>query len=266
MGVFKKLKDVLFDVEEEEIIVNPQEEKAEASRSQNNNEIRRKFEKSAKPPKEENTITEIKIPREEVPERELIKAESTFNFPLEVDESRASRASRSFDLDRERVKPKPKLAMDFSRSMAEEPKRDTNKPFKPTPIISPVYGILDQNYSKDDVIIKTDMGVKGPDLDAVRKKAYGLEPKKETKKPLLEEDPLKTLDEILMEEEQAQISKTIPEIKIEDPTEIKTELEVTKVAVDPASEPVPNPEDTLETDLFNLIDSMYEDKEEREEE
>lgn len=69
--------------------------------------------------------------------------------------------------------------MDYSKFLKEEPrKKEPSKPFKPTPIISPVYGILDQNYTKDDVIVKTDMGVKAPDLDEVRKKAYGVEEKK----------------------------------------------------------------------------------------
>jgi len=53
--------------------------------------------------------------------------------------------------------------------------------FKPTPIISPIYGILDKNYRKEEVIDKKDRvtGVssyvsrKNVDLDSVRKKAYG---------------------------------------------------------------------------------------------
>jgi len=272
MGVFKKLKDVLFDVEEDEIPVITKEPKKEENldntveRKKITEEIRRKFERSSKPKKEENTITEIKMPKEEIPERELIKAESTFNFPLEVEDKPISRIARTLELDEE-PPIKKESARDFSRLLREEPRRDASKPFKPTPIISPVYGILDQNYSKDDIIIKTDIGVKGPDLDAVRKKAYGLEPKKEEPKkapPKVEiadepppeaegeEDPLKTLDEILMEEEkaQAEAEKTKKDLKIENTEEIKIK---------------PNIDNTLETDLFNLIDSMYEEKEEREE-
>lgn len=49
--------------------------------------------------------------------------------------------------------------------------------FKPTPIISPVYGILDKNYHKEDIVSKTDIEYKPADnistIDAVRKKAYG---------------------------------------------------------------------------------------------
>ena len=49
--------------------------------------------------------------------------------------------------------------------------------FKPTPIISPVYGILDKNYHKEDIVSKKDVNYTVPSeissIDAVRKKAYG---------------------------------------------------------------------------------------------
>ena len=63
------------------------------------------------------------------------------------------------------------------------------KGFKPSPIISPIYGVLDKNYRKEEVVAKKE--VKGSsnsyrkvDLDTVRKKAFGSdevkeEPKKE---------------------------------------------------------------------------------------
>lgn len=49
--------------------------------------------------------------------------------------------------------------------------------FKPTPIISPVYGILDKNYHKEDIVSKTEVSytpvVDSVNVDTVRKKAYG---------------------------------------------------------------------------------------------
>ena len=119
-----------------------------------------------------------------------------------------------------------------------------------------MYGILDQNYTKDDVIVKTDMGVKAPDLDEVRKKAYGVEEKKkkvskEVTKIEVEEDeftePLKSLDEILTsKDEDKKIDAEVIEEK-DEPVIEETPVNETK-------------EDTLENDLFNLIDSMYEEK------
>ncbi len=75
----------------------------------------------------------------------------------------------------------------------EEPVRVGKKPFRPSPVISPVYGILDKNYHKDDIVDKKD-GMKREkivkpinseekksedndtaevDIDSVRLKAYG---------------------------------------------------------------------------------------------
>ena len=48
--------------------------------------------------------------------------------------------------------------------------------FKPTPIISPVYGILDKNYHKEDIVSKNDTEYKSIDglsVDSIREKAYG---------------------------------------------------------------------------------------------
>ena len=249
MSVFKKLKDVLFDVEEEEIPVITKEEKKPVREE---------------PKREVNPIKEVKMPKEEV----IPTRSSNFNFPLddfeeEKPKTRVREVRDDFDFDytpRRSAPVEPKKderRMDYSKFLKEEPrKKDPSKPFKPTPIISPVYGILDQNYTKDDVIVKTDMGVKAPDLDEVRKKAYGVEEKKkkvskETTKIEVEEDeftePLKSLDEILTSKDEDK----------------KIDAEVIEEKDEPILEEAPvneTKEDTLENDLFNLIDSMYEEK------
>ena len=55
--------------------------------------------------------------------------------------------------------------------------KSPKKAFTPTPIISPIYGILDKNYKKDDVVTKKEIRLssapKKIDLDSVREKAYG---------------------------------------------------------------------------------------------
>lgn len=263
MGIFKKLKDVLFDIEEDELPIITKNEEIE--------EGTKKIPKY----KDENTIKEIKIPKEEINKKEL---ETTFNFPLDIDdEDKPTRRSKTdyndskdyLNIFEDEIRPEPK-GRDLMRESFQSEKRAT-RPFKTTPIISPVYGILDQNYSKDDVIVKTDIGVKGPNLDEVRKKAYGIEDKKsnskksEDNKVTIEEfdDSLKTLDEILMEEEKSTKEINLPKKKeIIDIIEKNQEEEIFT-----DNKKVQNIEDdTIETDLFNLIDSMYEDKEEREEE
>jgi len=53
---------------------------------------------------------------------------------------------------------------------------EEKKIFKPTPIISPVYGILDKNYHKEDIVSKNDVINDSPKdqmIDRVRNKAYG---------------------------------------------------------------------------------------------
>lgn len=56
--------------------------------------------------------------------------------------------------------------------------KEGNSSFKPTPIISPIYGILDKNYRKEEVVDKKDrpssyVSRKNVDLDSVRNKAFG---------------------------------------------------------------------------------------------
>ena len=53
------------------------------------------------------------------------------------------------------------------------------KNFHPSPIISPIYGVLDENYKKDEIVTKKEVRItssyksKNIDVDSVREKAYG---------------------------------------------------------------------------------------------
>lgn len=61
--------------------------------------------------------------------------------------------------------------------------------FKPSPIISPIYGILDKNYRKEDVVSKKDVRVASSfsranlNVDDIRNKAYGEKEEEEVVKP-----------------------------------------------------------------------------------
>ncbi len=76
-----------------------------------------------------------------------------------------------------------------TREYAPYEKKEEKTYFKPSPIISPIYGILDKNYRKEDVKEKKDIRItssytRGVSLDEVRKKAYGTQeetPKTESK-------------------------------------------------------------------------------------
>ena len=58
-------------------------------------------------------------------------------------------------------------------------KKEDKTYFKPSPIISPIYGILDKNYKKEDVVTKREVRLTSSyarenlSVDDVRKKAYG---------------------------------------------------------------------------------------------
>ncbi len=58
-------------------------------------------------------------------------------------------------------------------------RQQEKKIFKPSPIISPIYGVLDQNYKKEDIVTKKEVRItssyksKNIDVDSVREKAYG---------------------------------------------------------------------------------------------
>ena len=59
-------------------------------------------------------------------------------------------------------------------------KKEERTYFKPSPIISPIYGILDKNYKKEEIVPKREVRLTSSyarenlDLDEVRKKAYGV--------------------------------------------------------------------------------------------
>lgn len=66
-----------------------------------------------------------------------------------------------------------KPSYSYTKSYYEE--KET-KGFKPSPIISPIYGILDKNYRKEEVVTKKETHITSKsnfDLDSVRNKAFG---------------------------------------------------------------------------------------------
>ena len=133
-----------------------------------------------------NVYTEdtVEIPR---------AVESSFKFPVEFDDndfvpSRTKKVASIHNFEesnneikqeakREDVKPDKKVA-DLYKS---KPEVKEERKFKATPIISPIYGVLDKNYSKDQIKeadessyeLKRNSVSKNIDFDTVRKKAYG---------------------------------------------------------------------------------------------
>jgi len=164
---------------------------------------------------------------------------------------------------------------DFKTSFTETKKEEKEiKKFKPSPIISPIYGVLDKNYNKEDIKVEETKETKIT-VDDVREKAFS--PKKETKKEEPELDIFEELKEQETKENNSinnkleeeindikelheEINETIP-VEEQETTDRKIDNileelnEIQELIPDSNAEQ----EDAVEEgDLFNLIDSMYE--------
>lgn len=316
MGFLDKMKNLFTEeVEEEEVVVKPKKE----------------IIKPAEPVlsrRERETVT-LKEPSVAVAEpKKIEESKEKFVFPVYFDD-------KDFDdLEKPRVKEKPKAIV------PKEPKKEPyqgakvtiepepKKVFKPSPIISPVYGVLDKNYSKDDITTKKDSNrsttirTSKPErmtIDDIRKKAYGTleddlestlsydfseleeKPKHEASNQealdifneldfdTLEDSKEDTFKEL---EKNILLEKEVEEVVDDDTEKLARQLEEQKkkleeisqymneneVAAEPVSqkkqeirevitteeEPVNDDKNLNDSELFDLIDSMYEKKEEDE--
>ena len=157
-------------------------------------------------------------------------------------------------------------------------RKDEVKRFKPSPIISPIYGLLDEKGNKiNDDKETVDMVLNNKDeisLDDVRKKAYGklddeIEDtlKKLSSKTIEEAEKQEKLSrEVKKEKKNKEIEKK--EIDFDEPEELEDDemilpsVSFKEINVDSKTRKEETDDDddeeTKEQDLFNLIDSMYE--------
>ena len=180
MKFLDKLKDLFTDEEEEfetkEIEI--EEEKEEPAKLPTF--MRNKIEKEEKE-KEVFFTPEEKKEEPVVSDREVAKTRSNnFSFPIDMEEDYnvvyTPRINKNVLDVIEEEKPKQKTTVADLYTKKEEPKP---KKFKPTPVISPIYGVLDKNYTKDDVKVQDESSYeiqrssKKVDFETVRNKAYG---------------------------------------------------------------------------------------------
>lgn len=102
------------------------------------------------------------------------KTETKINQPVFFDDN----DFKDLNLDEKPKKEKEIIKeKEIYGSKIQEPVVEEKKNFKPTPIISPVYGILDKNYHKEDIVSRNEVRLeKEPvesSIDAIRNKAYG---------------------------------------------------------------------------------------------
>ena len=166
----------------------------------------------------------------------------------------------------------------------------TKETFKPTPIISPIYGILDKNYKKEEVIDKKDkpssyVSRKNADLDAIRRKAYGdlnpLEEISNTKEDSNSDNNSNNSNNNILYDMMSDNSKpVVDQVTLADAEEYFNDLGL-EYNIDykddryekstgrrqnynyqdknKNSEKTTDDDANLEDNLFDLIDSMYED-------
>ncbi len=254
MGIFNKLKDMFFEEVDDEVVINDNRiaQKIDFP-SKGNKEEKEQFDEIVEEPEEEKSVifddedfVEDFIPLEETKEHVLYGGANK----------------------KEEIKEKKK--------------------FEPSPVISPVYGILSKNYRKEDFKSKRDLDhlfvserKKKITFDSVRQKAYGdlteeLEasmirpPAKEEKEllydmtseikePVVETVTVGDAEEYFKDlglEYNVDYIDTSKEKNTRSERNKSLTSEVEKIALS-KSEP-----ESEEKNLYDLIDMMYDNKEE----
>lgn len=297
MGFMNKLKN-LFTEEIEDEEVSP---------------IKKEIQVAIPSPLEEKKVEIEEEKEDEIKENAAIQKEEKFVFPVFFDD-------KDFDtLEPPKVKDEPRVKREtYGGAVIDVTPKKEEHVFKPTPIISPVYGVLDKNYKKEDVTTKKrsvsldDYYTKPKSLtiDDIRNKAYGtleddlestlvgpMGPIYEKKEEFVEDNDM--FEELEQDVISVPTDSAIDEFINEEPVEENTVTEIEDIKNDELEENIVADEinnyeidnniveDELESfetdenideeinqiyadetqtlnnsDLFNLIDSMYEDGDE----
>ena len=154
--------------------------------------------------------------------------------------------------------------------------RDEKGYFKPSPIISPIYGILDKNYRKEDVVSKKEIRITSSysrgnvNVDDVRNEAYGRrseEPATEPEKVVDDVKPMPAAFEVEEEDENLLVDLTdekkpeVKEITVGDAMEYYHDLglEYNVDYVDASNKtPAKTKMDDLEEEIKDTIDNSPE--------
>lgn len=170
MGLIDKIKNALFDEDEKEF-----------DEGMNQNKIARKIDVNKTVEDQEIKIRHYDEPKEEITfnydQKEQPKAPIIFDVEDFVEEEQPA-------IQQEPMKNEQKILYGGYTEQFESKKAiDEKEKFHPSPVISPVYGILDKNYvpekrensishkSIDNLFVEDRK--KKLDLDTVRQKAYG---------------------------------------------------------------------------------------------
>lgn len=336
MGLMDKVKKILFDEDEVEIPVNSDELPERTPKKPAQKTIVEKkgfidYHHDDEEIVEEDTIKEVIVPKDDEDTKPI--ETKSFNFPMDIDfEPEVPLRTRSHEVIEEPIRPvaieprrdyfkeevvekKVTEEKDYRKIISATEQTKEKKPFKVTPIISPVYGILDKNYKPEEVVNKSEEPVR----KSVSKEPRLFGPVSYNDQPLPEPHKYEAKESTSLKEELVELNTTISEL-INDtvnPSEINAnipetveEIETPKVAFEEEPEEImtsgieneyignnniedafestsefdsinesdteveditptvdidnlikdeddENLDDTIETNLFNLIDSMY---------
>ena len=332
MGLLNKVKNLFFEEEYVEVEEKPKKTKKDVP-------IAKKIElpKVEKVEPKEEEIEEVETLEEEIKEKRENKFPMHFDtedfkedqdsnndnptnedeeFYLEQSVSRRSERYKEPVVEKEQ----PKESEEVIEEVEEEEKYDfeleygkeqeeqkslyegknPKKTFTPTPIISPIYGILDKNYTKDDVVTKKEIRLstahRKADLDAVREKAYGdltsditqsmedVVEDKDTEEEKLDntfydlndEDTSPAIESVTVGDAEEYFndlgleynidyedtSVTKPKEKETKEKKRRSEKEEVEEKTEKEEQPEKEEQDEdLESNLFDLIESMYDEKE-----
>ncbi len=287
-----KMKSFLFD--EEEIEEKPVKKNVKKIIKE---EVTQKKEEVSEDFAKTNEIDSLYLEDLSEPEPEIkpeiksrvVKNEAEFKFPeFDDDDFMVSRSKPEPIIKPVKEEPKPVLYQGSKR-------KEETKKFKPSPIISPVYGLLDSEGNKvQKKAEKKETPLKSKEeltFDEIRKKAYGnLDEEIENTLKRLSKKTIAEAEEEMEQDEAQELSRTkqkAKKLEKEDVTLIKTDEEdddddmilpnvnFKEIDVDKERQKMPSKkgvtnkklddddddDDTKEQDLFNLIDTMYQGEE-----
>lgn len=310
MSFFDKLKNVLFEDDEDEVVAEEKKEKVEPKKEEvrfssqsstpakevlepkkepsvfqsfdeeefdriaaiNKNRLLERDRKAREEKEEEKRRIEAKKEKEKIDAgyrryEELRYGSSATSSNKETKEEVRVRDSRISDTGNQ--------ASEYRQNIYNKPvvSKEPIKKFTPSPVISPVYGVLDKNYRKEDILPRASSEGTLPkimDVDNVRKKAFGILEKNidsddnEQLKDFSSENEMQMTDISKELDADEEIGKTT-RIDISDVKEIEEDIkDKQEERVELTNKSNKNEEeDSLEKDLFNLIDSMYENREDK---
>lgn len=243
MGIMDKVKKILFDEDVVEVPVSSDELPERTPKNVKKEERHEStgfIEYHKHEEVEEDPIKEIKVPKEEVPKEEERRP---FNFPEDVDFEREipTRQKNYEDMnlslfdEEEDIKSRgivnsyrvsepvkennKKEIRDYRKMLGNEKGEAEKKPFQNTPVISPVWGILDKNYKPEEIVNRAERITK-VNTGAVPR-SYG--PVSYNDQPLPVKKYEKTNQDSSLKEDLVELNSTISDMISED-VPVKKEL------------------------------------------